>query len=263
MKNECSGTKEWSELNVNICNGCSHDCLYCYAKKMAYRYGRISEGNWNVEKIRKADCNKNYRKCNKPGRVMFPSSHDITPAILPECLTVLEKLLVAGNDLLIVSKPHLECIQEICAQFESYKDQILFRFTIGACDDRILSFWEPNAPPYAERKACLKHAFEAGYQTSVSAEPMLDSENMDGLIADLLPLVTDSIWIGKMNRIRHLVDITEKTVEGAVVLIERGQTDQKIKALYDRHKDNPKIKWKESIKMVVGLELAKVAGTDM
>jgi len=27
-----SGTKEWADHNVNLIDGCSHDCRYCYAK---------------------------------------------------------------------------------------------------------------------------------------------------------------------------------------------------------------------------------------
>ena len=27
-----TGTREWAASNVNIQDGCEHDCLYCYAK---------------------------------------------------------------------------------------------------------------------------------------------------------------------------------------------------------------------------------------
>jgi hypothetical protein len=68
-------------------------------------------------------------------------------------MTVLGKLLEAGNEVLIVSKPHLDCIRAICDEFESFRNildvfegyhryRMVFRFTIGACDDRILSLWE-------------------------------------------------------------------------------------------------------------------------
>ena len=91
---------------------------------------------------------------------------------------------------------------------------------------------------------------------------MLDTENIDALIEDLLPLVTDAIWIGKMTRIRHCVDITDDTVEKAVQRIEAGQTDEIIKAIYTRHKDNPKIKWKGDIKKIVGLKIPDRPGMD-
>ena len=34
------GTGEWAAGNVNIQNGCEHNCLYCYAKAMAIRFRR-------------------------------------------------------------------------------------------------------------------------------------------------------------------------------------------------------------------------------
>ena len=94
---------------------------------------------------------------------MFPSSHDITPTNLAGCLVFLEELLRVGNQVLVVSKPHLDCIEAVCEKFGDYQGQILFRFTIGACDDSVLSFWEPGAPEYAERKASLEHAYSEGF----------------------------------------------------------------------------------------------------
>ena len=193
---------------------------------------------------------------------MFPSSHDITPKNLFACLIVLRKLLEAGNRVLIVSKPHLECIGTICSAFEQYRGQILFRFTIGARDDEILSIWEPNAPRYEERKKALTYAFNKGYQTSVSVEPMLDSEHIMDLVKDLLPLVTNALWIGKMNHTRN-IRVEDETVERELNRIVEGQSDEKIRAIYDTLKSNPKIKWKSHIKKVVGIPLSEKAGMDI
>jgi DNA repair photolyase len=187
-KDNPHGTMEWSVKTINCCTGCSHDCRYCYAKEMAIRFKQVTAAQWPLERIRSKDVVKSHKKYD--GQVMFPSSHDITPNNLDACLTVLVNLLGAGNRVLVVSKPHFECIKAICKKFETFKDQILFRFTIGSCDDRILSYWEPNAPRYDERKQCLIFAHKAGYRTSVSVEPMLDSANIDALIGDLLPYVT-------------------------------------------------------------------------
>ena len=200
---------------------------------------------------------------------MFPSSHDITPNNLSACLQVLGNLLVlrevkklkggkkliGGNDVLVVSKPHLDCIKVICQQFGDYRDQILFRFTIGANDDSVLSLWEPGAPTYAERMTSLQYAYENGFQTSVSVEPMLDSSNIDRLTAGLQPFVTDSIWIGKMNHLTRLVKNADAQLLSAIHRIEAGQTDDIIRSIYERHKENPKIKWKSSIREVIGLSM--------
>lgn len=257
-----SGTREWAVRSVNCCDGCSHDCVYCYGKSMANRRrkGHIPPDKWKEEKVRQKDVDKGYRK--REGRIMFPSAHDITPNNFKACYTVLEKLLEAGNEVLVVSKPHFECIKPICDDLTKYKDTILYRFTIGAKDDRILSTWEPNAPSYEERKRCLKYAFDSGYNTSVSVEPMLDSEHIDSLIEDLSPLVNDAIWIGKMNHIKDIIS-NNGDLKEEIRRIRENQNDVKIKAIFDRHKENPKIKWKESIKKVVGLPLADKPGMDI
>ena len=121
--------------------------------------------------------------------------------------------------------------------FGSFKEQILFRFSIGACDDRILSYWEPNAPSYNERKQCLIYAHQAGFQTSVSVEPMLDSANIDTLIGELLPYVTHSIWIGKMNHLGRFGKGSDMVLKQAINRIRQGQTDIIIKQIYQRYKD--------------------------
>ncbi len=40
------------------------------------------------------------------------------------------------------------------------------------------------------------------------------------------------------------------------------QSDEFIWDLYSRYKDNPKVKWKDSIKKIVGLEVATEPGLD-
>jgi DNA repair photolyase len=255
------GTQEWAPNTVNCCTGCSHDCLYCYAKSMAIRFKQLNAGDWPLERIRMHDVNKKHKKY--PGKVMFPSSHDITPANLTACTAVLNNLLEAGNDVLIVSKPHLDCVSAICNVFKDYRKQILFRFSIGACNNAVLSFWEPNAPDYEERKAALKHAFDSDFQTSVSVEPMLDSANIDALMVDLLPYVTDAIWIGKMNHVGRISNHANGRIRSALQQIKAGQTDSIIKSIYERHKANPQIKWKKEIKKVVGIPLAPMSGMDI
>lgn len=255
-----NGFKEWTKYSVNCCTGCSNDCQYCYAKGMAVRFKQLTAEEWQLERVRQKDVDKKRKLYD--GRVMFPSSHDITPGNFDACMIVLEKLLKAGNELLIVSKPRLECIRAICYSFKTYRDKIIFRFTIGACDDGVLSFWEPNAPKYEERRASMKHAFEAGFETSVSVEPMLCADGIFDLVKDLEPFTTNSIWIGKMNHFKN-IRIDSDEIHEAVRVIKDGQEDENIFEIYSKLKDNPLIKWKDSIKKVVGIEAPVEAGLDI
>jgi len=254
------GTWEWAIATINCCTGCLHNCLYCYARAMAERFKQVKQGDWKNEKVRQRDVDKTYK--HYKGTVMFPSSHDITENNFEACFNVLSKLLNAGNRVLVVSKPHVKCITDICDHLRDYRDNILFRFTIGAMDDSVLSFWEPGAPPYEERKASLEYAFDHGFETSVSVEPMLDSEHIFDLVDDLSPYVTDAIWIGKLNQPRRRIDITDMVIEAAVARIEAGQTDERIIAIYERLRSNQLIKWKESIKKVLDLDLPDRPGLD-
>lgn len=195
-----SGTKEWADTNVNCYFGCSNDCRYCYAKKMAIRFKRKTENNWKVMIPNEKVIVKNYKK--RHGRVMFPSSHDITPKSLDNCIIVLKRLLKAENEVLITTKPNYSCIKKICDSFTEYKSLIQFRFTITSLNNELLKFWEPNAPSYEERLESLKYAYHAGFKTSVSIEPFLD-KNPIPLIRQLSPYVSESIWLGKMNYIRR------------------------------------------------------------
>ena len=56
------GTQEWSVKTVNCCTGCSHDCLYCYAKEMATRFKQVQPGQWSLERVRPNDVYKRYKK---------------------------------------------------------------------------------------------------------------------------------------------------------------------------------------------------------
>jgi DNA repair photolyase len=252
---------DWTVYSVNCCSGCSNNCRYCYAKGMAVRFGQLTPEDWPLERVRPKDVAKKYRLYK--GRVMFPSSHDITPKNMDACLTDLGKLVAAGNEILVVSKPRLACTQQLCHSFKHAKGQILFRFTIGAMDDTILRFWEPGAPSYGERLASLVHAFETGYRTSVSIEPMLDSDHTVELVDSLYPFVNDTIWLGVMNHIKKDVQIDSPETAQAVEAIMAGQADDRIREIYNNLKDCPKIRWKSQIKRVVGLPMPQDAGMDI
>jgi len=263
-----SGTKEWSVASVNFNLGCEHCCRYCYARNTAVmrrKFCTIEEWGKEYNRLKQHPFSGFGKKYDGP--VMFPTTHDLTPALLEPTLTGLKMLLEAGNDVLVVSKPHMSVIQALCKEFAGFKGHILFRFTIGALDHNILAYWEPSAPDFAERFACLRHAHKEGFKTSISCEPCLDSPNVVKLFYKLEPFITDSFWIGKMNRIRHadgtLYRVSPDTNSVEVDRIEAGQTDERVHAIYAALKDEPKIRWKESFKEVLGLETATEAGLDV
>ena len=219
---------------------------------MSIKYKQTTKDNWDKPTIRLQDVNKKINKWTE-SLVMFPSSHDITPNNIIEAKTVLRKILEADNDVLIVSKPHYDCIKQICDEFTDYKERILFRFTIGSYDNDVLKFWEPNAPSLYERLKSLKYAFDNEFETSISCEPMMDNR-VDKVIDAVRPYVTETIWIGKVNqmwsRLKRNTDMNDELVKKAEQL-DQWQSDENIMKLYEKYKDDPMIKWKDSIQRVI------------
>lgn len=259
---EVSGTREWAVHSVNCVSGCEHNCRYCYARYDAVvRFKRLTAEQWPTMWIRPKDVKAKRQK--REGRIMFPTTHDITPCCVDACLTVLGKLLAVGNEVLIVSKPHIDVIVKLIDQLDMYRDKIMFRFTIGAHLDGVLRYWEPGAPTFGERLGALAYAHDRGWKTSVSIEPILDMVNVERLVDLVEPYVSDSIWLGKMNNLDRARSRVETEADKNMLdILEELQNDERIRDLHEDLKDEPKVRWKESIKKIVGIPLATEAGTD-
>ncbi len=244
-----SGTKEWADHNINCIKGCSNNCRYCYAKIIAKRFGRCTEETWKDIEISSDVLHKTFGKHH--GRVMFPSSHDIidTPDAKEACFTVIEKLLEAGNELLITTKPKLSITRDIIKRFYTFKLQTQFRFTITSLDNQLLSFWEPNAPSFEERLKSLKYAYEKGFKTSVSIEPFLDY-NPKALVNILLPYITESIWLGPMNYIPKN-SIPNKDKQHYTEIRKNYEIDH-LKEIFEDLKGFSRIKFKDSMTIRLG-----------
>ncbi len=243
------GTKEWAPHTFNYVSGCSNDWVYCYAKEMAIRFKRKSAETWHNEEPVSLT-KRSFAKRN--GTIMIPSSHDITLSNLEQSVAVMTKLLNSGNNLLVVTKAHPLCIERLVQEFAQYRANIEMRFTIGSAESLVLRTWEPNAPSFEQWLEALRLAFDAGFATSVSTEPLLD-EHFEELYAQVEPFVTATIWVGKMNSAHRRVHINsngnfnERLLDALVA----SQSDEKILSLYERYRDDPKIAWKESIKKVL------------
>jgi DNA repair photolyase len=264
MTKPITGTKEWAEHNANIYNGCVNGCRYCYARYNAvHRFKKIPEHLWLTP------CRKSYSlenemekwKKKSPGRIMFPTQHDIWYSNMTCCRDYIHMLVEkCDREVLVVTKPRLEVVKFLCHWLEGYKNKITFRFTIGAISLNIVNYWEPYAPTFGERLASLEHAFERGFQTSVSMEPLLEEFRLQEMISAFYSYVTDSIWIGMMNNIKQRVKIETEEDRAMVKLVENGQRLEKVREIYDTYNCMGKIRWKDSYKRVLGLPLQTESG---
>ena len=111
------------------------------------------------------------------------------------------------------------------------------------------------------------------YPFIIKADPLLEDTaypththgltEIATLIGDLLPYVTHSIWIGKMNHLGRFENGTDMVLKQATNRIRQGQMDIIIKQIYERYKTNPLIRWKKEIKKVVGIPVSKINGLDI
>jgi len=230
---------------------------------MALRHKKITPDAWNKPIL--ISGRETHKFGKRKGTIMFPTTHDITLSNVDQATHALLGMLDAGNRVLIVSKPRIEVIDNLTAACFMHKDRILFRFTIGSTNESVLKFWEPGAPTFAHRMGSLQLAHARGFDTSVSMEPYLD-DRPEEVVEAVRPFVTNAIWIGKANflieRLKMNGEWNDFSANEAANMAQF-QSDKNVKALYARYKDDPKVKWKESIKKVVGIEVPTEKGLDV
>jgi hypothetical protein len=66
-----------------------------------------------------------------------------------------------------------------------------------------------------------------------------------------------------MNHLGRFGKVSDMVLQQEIKKIKRGQTNNIIKSIYRRYKDNPMIRWKKEIKKVVGIPLAEKPGMDI
>jgi len=259
-----SGTREWAVHNENCVIGCSHDCRYCYAAHNAARFHQRTRDDWNrmVVNWEKINAKKNFRQ----GRIMFPTSHDITPEVKEPCREFLIHMLESGNEVLLVSKPHLEVMAYLWKSDTIWKAmrscKLVFRFSIGCHSDEIRQYWEPGAPSIAERIMCIHYIREHDGKVGVSSEPLLEPWGVDAMAAEILPIINDTLWLGPLNQIGQRVRCVTPQDYDEVAKLKEWQTESRVRVIYDRFKDNSQVRWKDGYKRLLGLPLAEIEGED-
>lgn len=86
-----------------------------------------TEAGWR--KPRPLDINQVLVKAavKRDGLVQFPVTHDITPANLGSCITVIQELIKAGNQVMIHSRPRRMCVEKLMSVFADNKSSVVFR----------------------------------------------------------------------------------------------------------------------------------------
>ena len=233
--------------------GCSHDCVYCHSKIRCARNDSNEPvvQNWGHEIIRPHEIELSTRTRNR--QLLLPGAHDITPEHLDEALAVLDNLLNTDNELIVGLKPHLDCVKAICDRFHEQKKKIQFLFSIGSTNQNVLSQWEPKAPTFEERLECLRYAFQLGFRTSVSAEPMLYTYDVERLIEAVSQYCNEGIWLGTMDYLEEILDLHPHIpwLKEAIEYIRDSQNFNVLLAIYNIYKENRLINFKSNFLKII------------
>ena len=245
-----TGTREWAPNSRNRCDGCENDCRYCYAKFKAIRYNRRTEENWH--EMRPLKVRQSTKKAD--GGIMFPTTHDLHIKHVDCWFPFLKEMLENGNEVLIVTKPEMKSIEYICSHFSSTlcKMQIEFRFTIGTDDPQTAKYWEPGAPSPREHITAISHAAFRGFKVSISMEPLLIEQPKEMIKRSFMGRIAGDIWIGTMNHYKLNPEIPEEARQIRI------QSRENMQHVYESLKDNPQIRWKDSVQKLLGISATGV-----
>jgi hypothetical protein len=251
--------KQWSEHLHNVLDKgvqCPNDCLYCYMKDFKGRVLKVvARPLPDVEDaaLLSAGATKRWARVGSDDRrhvIMYPTSHDIFPRILPAYIEQARRMLAAGHAVLLVSKPRLDCLTAVAAALEEYKDRVVYRLTIGSDRQEVLDFWEPHAPQFAERLAVLRMLRGRGCVTSVSIEPYLSDPR--ATVAAVAPFVSETIWIGPMSGFKGAAKDREAAWRASppgsgAVPLEALMSPDYVRGFVRDLAGNPQIYWKTAV----------------
>jgi DNA repair photolyase len=204
---------EYGEYALNIYDGCSHFCSYCYVPGVLHktveqfrktampREGiveatkrQLAKGTfWNREIFLCFTCDPYPRFCNT----------DTTREII-------KAIKESGSHVRILTKGGLSAERD----FDLLDNNDWFGVTYAGYTPDMLdevtnqSLEEPGAAEPSERLLTLSHAHELGIKTWVSIEPVLDADDILELLARNVGYI-DLYKIGKLNHKPSTIDWKE------------------------------------------------------
>ncbi len=217
--------KEYAELAVNLYNGCSHGCEYCYAPQVMHRtkinffaYPKIRPDlleNLGKDLMELSD-NGDHREVLMCFTCDPYQEIDVKYAITRKAIL---GFMLWQQPFSILTKGGKRSERDFDLLAENPK---LYRYgaTLVFADDEHSKQYEPGAAPTSERIESLRKAHELGIKTWVSLEPVWSDEDAWSLIKRTHEFV-DEYKIGKLNYHPHAKEINWNAFkEGIVDLCE-------------------------------------------
>ncbi|MEN6312769.1 MAG: DUF5131 family protein [Clostridiaceae bacterium] len=185
--------REYSDLAINIYNGCNHGCTYCYARQMFNRYhptenfADVKPREGIVEAVKNQLSGGKY----KGKKIMLCFMCDPYPAEIDTTPTreIIKLIKADGANVSVLTKGGMRAVRD----FDLLDSGDSFGVTISCFDDKA----EPNAAFWRDRIDALYLAHSKDIKTWVSCEPVLDAVDIYQLI-ELCDYI-DLYKIGKLN----------------------------------------------------------------
>lgn len=183
---------EYSHLALNHYTGCGHQCTYCYLRT---RYGADPEPKAKVGIFERLKYQMATLSGTKERVLLSFSSDPYQPlnaglGLTRQCLALLYYNNVPFQ---VLTKGALAAAND----FDLYRHCDAFAVTLTLLDERWKE-WEPKAGEPASRMAALREAKQAGIETWVSLEPVIDPEQSLKIIEETHEYV-DLYKIGTLN----------------------------------------------------------------
>ncbi len=193
-----------SDYSLNCYTGCTHACVYCYAR-FIQRFHPHDEpwGAFVDVKVNAVEVLKRQLRRAEAGTVFVSSAcGGWQPVEAQWRLTrrCCELLLEHGFQVHVLTKSAL--VLRDLDVFVGHPASI--GITLTTLDEQLRELWEPEAASVQERLAVIMAARDAGLQTSVMFGPLLpflsDSQaGIDALLEQAADLGTDRIWVDALN----------------------------------------------------------------
>ena len=193
-----------SDYSLNCYTGCTHACVYCYARFMQ-RFHPHAEpwGEFIDVKTNAVEALEKHVRRMEPGNVFMSSACDGWQPIEREreltrnCSQV---LLDHGFKVNVLTKSSL--VERDLEMFAGRNARI--GVTVTTLDETLRQLWEPLASPVEERFRILRQAKDLGLETAVMFGPLLpflsdDQDSVDALLERAAALDVDVIWVDAMN----------------------------------------------------------------
>jgi len=203
--------KEYSLLAANLYTGCSHGCLYCYAPGVL----RMDKEKFHTEVAARKDV---VKQIEKEAAALACTDRRVLLCFTCDPYQPLDDELQLTRQVLQILKKHRVPFQILtkggmraARDFDLYEKWDAFATTMTFMQPTFMQpcyseIWEPRAALPDERVSAIKIAKEAGIQTWVSLEPVIDIWESLKIISQTHDFV-DHYKIGKLNYIEPPVPV--------------------------------------------------------